>query len=323
MFAPVCSRRVAVTRRICHLSACCLTGGAFPAAVTAAAVAGRQRGAGRAISTSIAACAAATAPASSAASAAEPVEQPSSLVGLAVIVSGGGTGIGQGIALALAAEGMHVVVTGRRLEPLQTTADLADGMAGSVEPFVTDIQEWDQSAVVQHVLNKHGRLDMLVNNAGTNIKNRSLADMSLKDWHTVIDTNLHGTYHMVHAVLPVMREQRDGLIINVTSISGKRTISDLAGSAYCASKFGMGSLGQAINLEEYEHGIRCTNIAPGEVVTDILDHRPVPPSEERRKQMLQPADVAAAVVMVAKLPKVAHVTEITMTGKTTVPQAVL
>ena len=77
-----------------------------------------------------------------------------------------------------------------------------------------------------------------------------------QDWRTVIDVNLNGTYHLVHAVLPQMRAQQDGLIINVTSIAGKRTISTLAGSSYCASKFAMNSLGEAINLEEYENGIR-------------------------------------------------------------------
>lgn len=70
-------------------------------------------------------------------------------------------------------------------------------------------------------------------------------------------------------------------------------------------------------------GIRCTNIAPGEVATDILDQRPIPPSAERRKLMLNPSDVGDMAVAVAKLPAVAHVTEIIMTGKTTVPQAVL
>ena len=80
--------------------------------------------------------------------------------------------------------------------------------------------------------------------------------VAAQDWRTVIDVNLNGTYHLVHAVLPQMRAQQDGLIINVTSIAGKLTISTLAGSSYCASKFAMNSLGEAINLEEYENGIR-------------------------------------------------------------------
>jgi NADP-dependent 3-hydroxy acid dehydrogenase YdfG len=137
----------------------------------------------------------------------------------------------------------------------------------------------------------------------------------------LIDVNLNGTYHLIHSVLPVMREQQDGLIINVTSIAGRRTISNLAGSAYCASKHALNSLGEAINLEEYENGIRCTNICPGEVATEILDKRPVPPSLERRMQMLQPEDIGAAALMVACLPPRAHVTEIVMTGKTTVPES--
>lgn len=95
-----------------------------------------------------------------------------------------------------------------------------------------------------------------------------------------------------------------------------------AGSAYCASKFAMNSLGEAINLEEHTNGIRATNIMPGEVVSEILDKRPNPPSAEQRAMMLQPADVAAAALMVATLPPRAHVTQIVMTGKTTVEQAV-
>ena len=134
-------------------------------------------------------------------------------------------------------------------------------MPGTVEAMVADIAERDQTGLIAHVVDKHGSLDILVNNAGMNIPKRSLAELSIEDWHNVVDTNLHGTFHVralhfrlshsfphtnlkspcaeqvVHAALPVMRKQRDGLIINVTSISGKRTISDLAGAAYCASKF--------------------------------------------------------------------------------------
>ncbi len=98
--------------------------------------------------------------------------------------------------------------------------------------------------------------DILVNNAGINIPKRSLQEISIDDWRQVIDININGTFHLVHAVLPHMRAQSDGLIVNITSIAGKRTISTLAGSSYCASKFAMNSLGEAINLEEYENGER-------------------------------------------------------------------
>ena len=93
-----------------------------------------------------------------------------------------------------------------------------------------------------------------MNNAGINIPKRSLQDISIEDWRQVIDVNINGAFHLIHAVLPHMRAQQDGLIINITSIAGKRTISKLAGSSYCASKFAMNSLGEAINVEEYENG---------------------------------------------------------------------
>lgn len=247
----------------------------------------------------------------------------SQLAGKGAIITGGGSGIGRGVALAFAAQGCSVIVTGRRSEPLKETAKIAAGLPGNVHTFVCDLQDQDQSPLTEHALETFGgKLDILVNNAGMNIQKRSLAEMSVADWRMLIDVNLNGTYHLVHCVLPVMREQQDGLIINVSSISGRRTISNLAGSAYCASKHAMGSLGEAINLEEYENGIRCTNICPGEVATEILDQRPVPPPMEKRMQMLQPEDIGAAALMVACLPPRAHVTEIVMTGKTTVPHTV-
>ena len=133
----------------------------------------------------------------------------SSLCGKSAIVTGGGSGIGQGIALGLAAEGVNVVVTGRRLDALQSTVDLADTLSGTVEPFTTDVVDRDQTRLIKHVVKQHGRLDILVNNAGMNITKRSLKDVSLDDWHDTINTNLNGAFHMIHAALPQMRLQVD------------------------------------------------------------------------------------------------------------------
>ena len=256
------------------------------------------------------------------------------LTGKVALVTGGGTGIGRAIALALAKEGCRVVVTGRRLEPLQQTCAVASdsGYPGAISAVQGDITDKDQTPLIETVLagGPEGRLDILANSAGMNIPERSLEAMTVEGWTHTIDVNLHGTFHLVHAVLPLMRKQgkasegqlKDGgLIVNITSIAGKNTISTLAGSAYCASKFAMNSLGDAINLEEHEHGIRCTNIMPGEVVTEILDKRANPPTQARRALMLQPEDIAAAVLMVATLPPRAHVTQLVMTGKTTLPSA--
>jgi NADP-dependent 3-hydroxy acid dehydrogenase YdfG len=99
-----------------------------------------------------------------------------------------------------------------------------------------------------------------------------------------------------------MRERRDGLIVNISSIAGKRAIA-LGGPGYCASKFAATALGTAVGLEERPNGIRVTNIYPGEVDTPILEQRPVPVPAEKRARMVHPEDIAACVVTIAKLPR--------------------
>jgi NADP-dependent 3-hydroxy acid dehydrogenase YdfG len=110
-------------------------------------------------------------------------------------------------------------------------------------------------------------------------------------------------------VLPQMRERRDGLIVNISSISGKRAAA-IGGVAYNASKFAMAALGISVANEEAANNIRITTIYPGEVDTPILEHRPQPVSAERRAKMLLPEDVADLVVAIAKLPARAHVPEL-------------
>ena len=214
---------------------------------------------------------------------------PLRLAGKGAIVTGGGSGIGRGIALAFAAEGASVVVTGRRAQNLQETAALAADLPGTIRAVEADATDRDQSPLVARTLETQ-TIDILVNNAGFNVPGRAMDRITVDDWHALVDTNLNGTFHLVHAVLPHMRAREDGLIINVSSIAGRRALT-LSGAAYCAAKRGVNALGEMINLEEHERGIRCTNICPGEVVTEILDKRDAPPSEAQRARMLQPEDV--------------------------------
>ena len=109
-------------------------------------------------------------------------------------------------------------------------------------------------------------------------------------------------------------------VINVSSIAGRRALP-LSGAAYCASKFGMNALGDIINMEEAKHGIRCTNICPGEVETEILNKRPVPPTAEHRARMIKPEDVAEMAVAVAALPQRCFVPLLTITGASTLDLA--
>eukprot|EP00746_Dinoflagellata_sp_MGD_P147395 gnl/MRDRNA2_/MRDRNA2_79742_c0_seq1.p1 gnl/MRDRNA2_/MRDRNA2_79742_c0~~gnl/MRDRNA2_/MRDRNA2_79742_c0_seq1.p1 ORF type:complete len:258 (+),score=56.51 gnl/MRDRNA2_/MRDRNA2_79742_c0_seq1:85-858(+) len=239
------------------------------------------------------------------------------LEGKKAIVTGGGSGMGRALALAFASEGADVMICGRREDALAETVGRSVGKSGKIKFITCDqaIQE-DVKKVVDASMKELGRIDILVNNAGLNIPDRSFEKVSIADFNKVVQINLTGCFYFVHGVLPIMRAQKMGTIINVSSIAGRRAFA-LAGPAYCASKFGMQSIGDMINAEEGQNGIRCTTISPGEVDTEILDKRPVVPSAEQRAKMMQSEDLAEMAVTVAALPQRCFVPNITMTGITT------
>lgn len=227
------------------------------------------------------------------------------------VVTGGGTGIGLGIAQALSREGCRVTLTGRRDEVLRGAVD---GWPGGEPPSYHPVDVADRSRVNElfaWVQQQMGDVDILVNAAGINVADRSMAAMDPADWDRVLEVNATGAYNCMHAVLPAMRKQRDGLIINISSVAGKRALT-LGGVVYCASKFAMTALGTTVGNEVAADGVRVTNVYPGEVNTPILDNRPSPVSEERKAAMVQPEDFAELVVAIACLPPRAHVSEITL-----------
>ena len=233
------------------------------------------------------------------------------LQGKTALITGGGTGIGGACAVALAQEGCTVAITGRREEKLQEVAAQFDG-APAIRHFACDVADRDSvKSLFDWVNAEVGQVDILINSAGVNTPKRLFAELSPDDWDKLLQVNATGAYNTMHAVIPQMRERKDGLIINVASIAGLRC-SLLGGVAYNASKFAMRALGLSVNNEFFEEGIRVTTIHPGEVDTPILENRPTPVSDEHRARILQPEDVAAAVVMVAKLPPRANVTELTI-----------
>jgi NADP-dependent 3-hydroxy acid dehydrogenase YdfG len=233
------------------------------------------------------------------------------LAGKTALVTGGGTGIGAGIALALAHSGCRVAISGRREDKLREVAARASGDGSEsvliraadvgVRTGADDLVDWATA--------KLGRVDVLVNSAGINISNRTLEALDPADWDKLLQINATGAYNCIRAVLPQMRQRLDGLIINISSIAGIRA-SLLGGVAYSASKFAMSALGMCVGLEEKDHGIRVTNVYPGEVETPILDQRPIPVTAEHRARILQPEDIASVIVAIVALPARAHVPEI-------------
>jgi len=234
------------------------------------------------------------------------------LTGKVVAITGGGTGIGSGIARALAEAGCRVTIGGRRLEKLQA---VADSVSSEIPIACQVLDVADPGSVDQFfstVKANSGDVDILVNSAGINIQNRSMAEMSPEDWDRVMNINASGCYRCMHAVLPAMRQRKDGLVINISSVAGKRAIT-LGGVVYCASKFAMTALGTAVSNEVREEGVRITNVYPGEVNTPILENRPAPVSEEHKASILQPEDIAAVVLTICQLPPRANVPHLVIT----------
>ncbi len=233
------------------------------------------------------------------------------LQGKTAVVTGGGTGIGWGIAQALAREGCRVAIAGRRAEQLRAAAASWTQTPEILWQPVDVADRARVAALFQWVTETLGRLDILVNSAGINIADRSMAAMQPEQWDQVLAINATGAYNCLYYALPQMRARQEGLVINISSISGKRATA-LGGVAYCASKFAMTALGTSVGNECAAEGVRITNIYPGEVNTPILKHRPTPVSEERKTAMLQPDDFGDLVVAVACLHPRAHVAEIVL-----------
>ena len=225
----------------------------------------------------------------------------SSLTGKGVLITGGGSGIGLAAAELFLQHGAKVAITGRDAAKLRRAADALNAGDRLVH-FPADVSNANQvDKLIEDVTKALGRIDVLVNNAGLNIKERAFRQLTQESWQNLIAGNLEGAFHCMRAVLPHMLKDKEGLIVNVNSISGKRA-SPLGGAAYAAAKFGLRGLAMALAAEEKDNGIRVANIYPGEVDTPILENRPTPLSEEHRKTILQPDDVAAAILFVATLP---------------------
>jgi NADP-dependent 3-hydroxy acid dehydrogenase YdfG len=233
----------------------------------------------------------------------------SALENKVVAITGGGTGIGAGVAKALAESGCRVAIGGRRLEVLQQFAGAIESKHAIYCHALDVADDASIDAFFAAVKSEVGEPDILVNSAGINIVNRRMADMNPEDWDRVMRINATGAYRCIHQVLPAMRERGDGLVVNISSVAGKRAIT-LGGVVYCASKFAMTALGTAISNEVKDEGVRITNVYPGEVNTPILDNRPSPVSQEHKDSILQPEDIAAVVKTICELPPRANVPEV-------------
>jgi NADP-dependent 3-hydroxy acid dehydrogenase YdfG len=196
-----------------------------------------------------------------------------------------------------------VVLTGRRVEPLEEVAAAIRAAGGGARVAPGDLTEAAAvDRIVRSIREEHGRLDILVNNAGVNVRERSWAQLEPSAIDGVLHGNLSSAFYVAAAALRLMRARRDGVMIHTASWAG-RFVSPLSGPAYTAAKHAVVAMSHSINMEEFANGIRSSVICPAEVATPILDRRPQPISAEDRALMLQPDDLGELILFIATRPR--------------------
>ena len=221
----------------------------------------------------------------------------------AVWMTGAGTGIGKAGALMFAREGAAVALIGRRRDKLDEVAAEIQAIGATATVEVLDVADRKKVGEAgERLLKRLGRVDILVNNAGLNVVNRRLTEITAEDWDHILAVNLTGAFNMVQAVMPTMRNQKDGLIINIASTAAKR-VSGVAGIAYSASKFGMLGMSLSLTQEAWKFGIRACCLCPDDVNTPIMARRKVKYPPEVLEQFIQPEDLAEAMRFVALMPR--------------------
>ena len=214
--------------------------------------------------------------------------------GKTAVVTGGTKGIGLAIAEALARKGAKVVVCGRDAATLdEAVKDLSTD--GEVSGKSCDVSKWeDVEALFAFTAETYGGVDILVNNAGVG-HFAPVDQISLEQWHAVIETNLSGVFYCVRAAVPQMRKRGGGFILNIGSLAGRNTFP--AGSAYNASKFGLNGFSEAIMLDLRNDNIRVSQIMPGSVATEFM-----PGGSDSAEWKIDPAVIGETAVDLISMP---------------------
>ena len=236
------------------------------------------------------------------------------LSGKTALVTGATSGIGEAAALALAAEGAAVAISGRRTDRLEALARRIAESGGRAEVITADVSaEEEAREMVTRANAALGRLDILVNNAGVMLLG-PIAGADTEDWRRMMETNVLGLMYATHAALPLMRAQGSGHVINISSVAGRTA---RAGSGvYNASKWGVGAFSESLRQEVYKDKIRVTIIEPGAVDTELTQHITNAEAKKQTQEFygsmtaLQSEDIAAAILYAVTQPPRVNVNEI-------------
>lgn len=232
------------------------------------------------------------------------------LQGKVAIITGATAGIGRASARALAGEGARLVLTGRRSERLDELVKEAQSLGSDGIAIVGDATD-EQTAIktVEAARAKFGRIDILINNVGVG-NYKKLVDTSLADYVEMMDTNVRSSFLFARHVVPTMIEQKDGLILFISSMAG---VYGFPGEAvYCASKFAQVGLAQGLDKELRAHGIKVGTICPGGVKTEFALGKGRTEASVEQSDMLEAEDVAAAILFASTQPKGSRIIQVQM-----------
>jgi NADP-dependent 3-hydroxy acid dehydrogenase YdfG len=224
------------------------------------------------------------------------------------VITGAASGIGRATALELGRAGYALALCD--LHPVELERTAAAAGAGIAQ--VVDVgRAEDVARLAEACRERFGRVDVLVNNAGHSSTIRAIRWVRRQDWDSVLAANVTGVYLITQAVLPGMIERGGGTIVTVSSVAGIRP-GLMGGVPYSAAKAAVRNLMGHIHSEHRDRGIRASTILPAEVDTPILDRRPLPPDARARATMMQPEDVARAIMLCVTLPPRTVIEEIVM-----------
>ncbi|MEH2250145.1 SDR family NAD(P)-dependent oxidoreductase [Nostoc sp.] len=230
------------------------------------------------------------------------------------IVTGASSGIGEATALVLASVGATVVITARRSDRLQILEARITATGGKALSITADVSDEAQvEALVNTTQVKFGRVDILINNAGVMLLG-SIDGADTEDWRRMLNLNVLGLMYATHKVLPLMKAQGIGHIVNISSVAGR--VANAGSGVYNASKWAVGAFSEALRKEVYQNNIRVTIIEPGLVATELPQHITDSTALERAKNLygsvknLESQDIANAIVYAVTQPLHVNVNEI-------------
>jgi NAD(P)-dependent dehydrogenase (short-subunit alcohol dehydrogenase family) len=222
-----------------------------------------------------------------------------------VLITGALAGIGKATALAFASEGKHLIISGRRQEEGKSFAKALQALGTEADFFLADVRyEEEVKALVEYTVNRFGRLDVAVNNAGTEGNNLPIIDNTVQDYQSTFDTNVLGVFLCMKHEMQAMIPQKSGCILNISSVAGRKGFA--YSSIYCASKHAVEGFTKAVALEAAASNIRVNSIAPGPIDTDMVTR--LTQTEEIKnafinsiplKRLGHPDEVAKTIVFLA------------------------